>query len=51
LRSLRDDGIIKLEKRCVTILDLERLMGLAQPETTMGSMPDIEERPLSAAAD
>jgi CRP/FNR family transcriptional regulator, anaerobic regulatory protein len=51
LRSLRDDAIIKLEKRCVNILDLERLMSLGQPETTMGSIPDIEERPLSAAAD
>jgi len=50
LRSLRDDGIIKLERRCVTILDPERLMSLGQPETTTGSIPDIVERPVSAAA-
>ena len=51
LRSLRNDGIIKVERRCVTILDLERLMSLGQPETITGSRPDSEERPVSAAAD
>ena len=51
LRSLRDDGIIKVEKRCLTILDLERLMSLGQPETITGSRPDSEEGPVSAAAD
>jgi CRP-like cAMP-binding protein len=30
LRILRDERIVQLEKHCVTILDLERLMSLAQ---------------------
>jgi DNA-binding transcriptional regulator LsrR (DeoR family) len=30
LRSLRDVQIVNLEKHCVTILNLERLMSLAQ---------------------
>jgi CRP-like cAMP-binding protein len=51
LWSLRDDGIIKLENRCVTILDLEWLMSLGQSEAITSSIPDIEGRPVSAAAD
>ena len=32
LRSLGDDGIVRVQKQCVTILDLERLRNLTQHE-------------------
>ena len=56
LRSLRDKRIVRVEKHCVTILDLEGLTRLAQHETTTNSMRDIgardtAERGTSEAAD
>jgi CRP/FNR family transcriptional regulator len=56
LRSLRDKRIVRVEKHCVTILDLEGLTRLAQHETTTNSMRDIGardtgERGTSEAAD
>lgn len=36
-RSLRDERVIKLEKNCVTILDLERLARLAHDEEVVNS--------------
>ena len=35
LRSLREAGIVNLEKHCVTILDLERLTDLAEDGGTV----------------
>jgi CRP-like cAMP-binding protein len=46
LRSLRDDQIVRVEKHCVTILDLDRLKGLAQCERPENLLARIEERPL-----
>jgi len=34
LRSLRDERIVKIEKHGVAILDLERVMSLAQHKAT-----------------
>ena len=38
LRSLREERIVNLEKHCVTILDLERLMSLAQSPERVASI-------------
>jgi CRP/FNR family transcriptional regulator, anaerobic regulatory protein len=51
LRSLRDERIVDLEKHCVTILDLERLMNLAQWRGTAISRPIDSRRNISEAAD
>ncbi len=37
LRSLRDEGVVNLEKNCVTILDLKRLRTLAYDEEVVNS--------------
>jgi CRP/FNR family transcriptional regulator len=44
LRSLRDERIIQVEKHCVTILDLARLMNLAHHAETVSSIAHIGER-------
>jgi CRP-like cAMP-binding protein len=48
LRSLREEGIVDLEKHCVTILDLERLRSVAQngrimkaPNSGAGSITEV----------
>lgn len=38
LRSLRDEGIVEVEKHCVTILDPEQLSRLAQPRGSENSI-------------
>jgi CRP-like cAMP-binding protein len=38
LRSLREERIVNLEKHCVTILNLERLMSLAQSPERVASI-------------
>ncbi len=43
LRSLRDDGIINLEKHCVTIIDLARLADLARNGEPASSRTSIAE--------
>jgi CRP/FNR family transcriptional regulator, anaerobic regulatory protein len=50
LRSLRDERVVQIEKHRVAILDLERVMSLAQHEATRGLIADSGE-PVSAAAD
>jgi CRP/FNR family transcriptional regulator, anaerobic regulatory protein len=44
LRSLRIERIVQMEKNCVTILDREQLMSLAQHEWTEKSVAHIDER-------
>ena len=44
LRSLRNDRVVEVEKYCVTILDLDRLMWLAQHNRPENSVTDIGER-------
>lgn len=44
LRSLRDESIAQIEKHCVTILDLERLVCLAQHGRPENSVAFIDER-------
>jgi CRP/FNR family transcriptional regulator, anaerobic regulatory protein len=51
LRSLRDERIVDLEKHCVTILDLDRLMKLAQWRGAAISRPIDGRRIISEAAD
>jgi CRP/FNR family transcriptional regulator, anaerobic regulatory protein len=51
LRSLRSEQIIDLEKHCVTILDLERLMIVARNRGTASSSAIGREHELSEAAD
>lgn len=49
LRSLRAEGILRLEKHCVTILDLDRLTSLAQNGAMASS--NAGDRALQEAAD
>jgi CRP-like cAMP-binding protein len=44
LRSLRDERIVQLEKQCVSILDLERLMSLAADGWPENLVAHIDER-------
>jgi CRP-like cAMP-binding protein len=44
LRSLRDEGIVQMEKNCVTILDLDGLKSLAQHGSAEKSVAHIDER-------
>jgi CRP-like cAMP-binding protein len=50
LRSLRDEQIVQMEKNCVTILDLERLMSLAQHGSPEKSVAHIDEHSSSEVA-
>ena len=45
LRSLRDERIVNLEKHCVTILNLERLMSLAQSRGIVASISGTAHSP------
>jgi CRP-like cAMP-binding protein len=47
LRSLREERIIQMEKHCMTILDIERLMQLAEHEAPRSSMTEICARDMS----
>lgn len=51
LRSLRSERIVDLEKHCVTVLDLERLVLLARKGGTASSRTICDEHGLSEAAD
>jgi CRP-like cAMP-binding protein len=44
LRSLRDDRVVEVEKHCVTILDLDRLMWLAHHRRPEDPVTHIGER-------
>jgi CRP-like cAMP-binding protein len=50
LRSLRDERIVHLERHCLSILDLERLYGLAQAEGPENPSVGAAERPPDEAA-
>lgn len=50
LRSLREAGIVNLEKHSVTILDLERLMSLAQNGMVSSSSASIGARSFTEVA-
>jgi CRP/FNR family transcriptional regulator len=47
LGLLREERIVHVEKHCVTILDLKRLMSLSQPEWAEHSAAHTDERPLN----
>ena len=51
LRSLRSERIVDLDKHCVTVLDLERLVNMARKGGTASSRAICDEHGLSEAAD